>query len=114
MNINLLYLIVIFVIINIRSFYLMWKDKRIAIANADMVGKDEMRIPEAVLLLNAMLFGFVGIAFGMSPLLRHKSRKSYFLWGVPVIAILNVLLLYFAYQDLQHFINFYFLIPFLK
>ncbi|MGB1205193.1 MAG: DUF1294 domain-containing protein [Chitinophagales bacterium] len=111
MNINLLYLLIIFIFINIRSFYLMWNDKRIAIANANVIGKDTMRIPEAVLLLNALLFGFVGIGLGMSPLLRHKSRKSYFLWGLPVIAIFNVLLFYFAYQDLQAYFNIYFSVP---
>ena len=114
MNINILYLLILFIIVNIRSFYLMWKDKQIAIANAEVVGKDTMRIPEAILLLNALLFGFIGIAIGMSPLLRHKSSKSYFLWGLPVIAFFNFLLIYFAYQDLQHSINFYFHIPFVK
>ena len=112
MNINILYFLMLFIIINIRSFYLMWKDKRIAVANADVVGKDTMRIPEAILLLNALLFGFVGIMLGMSPLLRHKSSKSYFLWGLPIIALINILLIYFAYKDLRHYFNFYFALPF--
>jgi len=95
MKINLLYLLIVFIVLNIRTYVLMAKDKKIAIRNNSMTGNG--RISERTLLLNSLFFGFVGIGLGMITL-RHKIRKFYFLFGVPVTAILNLLLFAFMYK----------------
>ncbi|MGB1241699.1 MAG: DUF1294 domain-containing protein [Chitinophagales bacterium] len=98
MTFNLLYPFLIFIAINSRAYYLMWKDKKTAKANNGMSG--EGRISEASLFLTALLMGFVGIGFGMF-MLRHKRRKSYFVWGVPLTAMYNVSLFFLLMEKLE-------------
>ncbi len=49
------------------------------------------RMPEGMLLLSAVLGGSVGLLAGML-LLRHKTRHKKFVFGVPVILILQIVL----------------------
>ncbi len=67
----------------------MSKDKKVAQQNAGTTG--EGRISEAKLFFSSLLLGFVGIGLGML-LLRHKTRKTYFVIGVPLTAIYNIAL----------------------
>lgn len=100
MKINLFYLLLFFLTLNIRSYYLMYKDKRRAI-------KQRYRIPESSLLLSALLLGFVGVGLGMLTL-RHKIRKISFTLGVPVITIINIALLVLLYDKLEQDYNYTF------
>lgn len=59
--------------------------------------KRAFRIPEATLFLIAIIGGSIGSILGMQ-LFRHKTKHWYFVWGMPIILILQialVLLLYF-------------------
>ena len=78
-------------IINILGFAFMGIDKRRAIRSA-------FRIPEATLFAVALLGGSIGSILGMH-LFRHKTKHWYFLFGMPIILILQialVVLLYFS------------------
>lgn len=98
MSINLFYLLLVFIVINVRAYYLMWKDKQTARTNNGVSG--EGRISEANLFLTSLLMGFVGIGLGMMTL-RHKTRKSYFFWGVPLTIIYNVVLFSLLIEKLE-------------
>ncbi|PIT90593.1 MAG: DUF1294 domain-containing protein [Candidatus Komeilibacteria bacterium CG10_big_fil_rev_8_21_14_0_10_41_13] len=75
--------IIIFLIINIISFIYIALDKSRSIKNND-------RTPEGVLFFLAICFGALGIWLGMYAF-RHKIRKWYFVLGVPIILIQNIL-----------------------
>ena len=78
-------------ILNILGFAFMGIDKRRAIRSA-------FRIPEATLFAVALLGGSIGSIIGMH-LFRHKTKHWYFLFGMPIILILQialVVLLYFS------------------
>lgn len=79
----LLHLSIIYVIlINIIAFITYGIDKRKA-------KKNRFRIKEATLLLLALIGGSVGALFGMYTF-RHKTKKWYFKFGIPMILILQV------------------------
>ena len=69
-------------IVNLAAFALMGIDKRRA-----RLGR--RRIPEAALILSAVLGGGVGALLGMY-LFRHKTRKRKFTVGIPVIMAMQV------------------------
>ena len=78
-------------ILNILGFAFMGIDKRRARRSA-------FRIPEATLFAIAILGGSIGSILGMH-LFRHKTKHWYFLFGMPIILILQialVVLLYFS------------------
>ena len=78
-------------ILNILGFAFMGIDKRRAIRSA-------FRIPEATLFAIAILGGSIGSILGMH-LFRHKTKHWYFLFGMPIILILQIalaVLLYFS------------------
>ena len=64
-------------LVNLAAFLLMGADKRRA-------KKGRWRVPEAVLILSAVVGGGVGALAGMY-LFRHKTRKKKFTVGIPVI-----------------------------
>lgn len=74
--------------INLASFVVMLNDKR-----KSMRTDNPERIPEGVLLFLAAAFGSIGIYTGMY-LLRHKTRKWYFIVGVPLLIIQNFATVY--------------------
>ncbi|MBP3197092.1 MAG: DUF1294 domain-containing protein [Butyrivibrio sp.] len=74
-----------FIIINIIGFALMGIDKRKAKRHA-------FRIPEATLFSVALIGGSLGSIIGMF-LFRHKTRHWYFLFGLPAIFVLHIIIL---------------------
>lgn len=70
--------------INLASFILMGVDKRKA-------RRHEWRIPEKTLFLYALLGGSVGAILGMF-CFHHKTKHWYFVWGMPTILIVQLLL----------------------
>ena len=80
-----------FILVNIIGFALMGIDKRRARKNA-------FRIPEATLFAVAIIGGSLGSTIGMH-VFRHKTKHWYFLFGMPIILLLQiflVVLLYFS------------------
>lgn len=73
------------VAVNVVSFIVMGVDKRRAIKRA-------WRIPESTLFVLAIIGGSIGSIIGMH-LFHHKTRHWYFLYGMPVILALQVILI---------------------
>ena len=80
LNIIALYLI----IMNIAGFAVMGIDKRKAI-------RHRWRVRESTLFLIALIGGSVGSILGMR-VFHHKTRPWYFVYGMPLILILQILL----------------------
>lgn len=59
--------------------------------------KGTFRIPEATLFIIALIGGSIGSIFGMYTF-RHKTRKWYFVYGMPAILILQVALIVFLFS----------------
>lgn len=78
-------------IINIAAFAAMGIDKLKA-------KKRAWRIPEATLFLLVIFGGSVGGILGMF-LFRHKTRHWYFLYGFPLILILQLLAVYLLWRS---------------
>jgi len=53
--------------------------------------KHAFRIPEATLFLIAVIGGSIGSIIGMYTV-RHKTRHWYFVYGMPAILILQIIL----------------------
>ena len=68
--------------INVIGFFSMYLAKRKA-------RKKLWRIPEATLFLIAIIGGSIGSIIGMH-LFRHKTRHWYFVYGMPVILVLQI------------------------
>lgn len=73
------------VAVNVVSLIMMGVDKRRAIKRA-------WRIPESTLFVLAIIGGSIGSIIGMH-LFHHKTRHWYFLYGMPVILALQVILI---------------------
>ena len=71
--------------INLAAFVLMWLDKRRARR------KGARRVRERTLFLSALLGGSAGAIAGMR-LFRHKTKHWYFVWGMPAILVLQLVL----------------------
>ena len=71
--------------VNVVSLIVMWVDKRRAIKRA-------WRIPESTLFVLAIIGGSIGSIIGMH-LFHHKTRHWYFLYGMPVILALQIMLI---------------------
>lgn len=78
------------VVINIIGFGLMGIDKRRA-------EKRRWRIPERTLFLAALLFGSLGSWAGMY-VFHHKTRHWYFVVGMPLILVLQIVILFLAFR----------------
>lgn len=76
--------IIYLTIINVIAFALMGFDKQRAKRNL-------WRIPEKTLFLSAILGGSVGAILGMYTF-RHKTKHATFVYGMPVILLLQILL----------------------
>ena len=72
------------IVVNIAGFAAMGIDKRRA-------KKSAYRIPEANLFLLAIIGGSIGSILGMH-LFHHKTRHLYFLYGLPAILIVQLLI----------------------
>ena len=83
------YLLIYLAIINAVTFLLMLIDKQKA-------RKNKWRIPEATLIMSAVLGGSVGGLLGMYTV-RHKTKHLKFTIGIPLILSLQVFLFIFVY-----------------
>jgi uncharacterized membrane protein YsdA (DUF1294 family) len=78
-----------FLLVNLTAFLIMLADKvRSRRGNAE-------RISEGLLFFLATAFGSVGVYVGMFAF-RHKTRKWYFLIGIPLLILQNLACLYVA------------------
>lgn len=80
--------LVVYLIFNLYTFFLMAYDKSIA-------GKGKRRVSEARLFSLAVWGGSLGILIGM-PIWRHKTKKSSFKRSIFTICAGQILLLIFA------------------
>lgn len=77
------------VIINLFAFFLVAQDKRKSVNR----GGETERTPEGILFFMASCFGSLGVYAGMF-IFRHKTRKWYFVIGIPLLIIQNIATLY--------------------
>ena len=82
--------------INILGFAIMGIDKFLA-------KKKAYRIPEATLFTFALFGGSLGTTLAMF-LFRHKTRHWYFLYGMPVILLVQVAIIEFLSQSSIEFL----------
>lgn len=96
MIINFYYLIifVILVLINLISFLTIWSDK----SRSQRLGAK--RIPEGQLFFLASMFGAFGIYAGML-CFRHKTKRWYFLIGIPWLILQNIVFVYSIYAIIE-------------
>ena len=81
----ILFLVAYLLIINIVSFAVCGRDKKLAV-----MGKSKRRISEKALFLLCVAGGSLGMWLGMYHF-RHKTRHWYFVYGVPLIFFLQII-----------------------
>lgn len=86
---SIIILAVYLAVINIIGFASMGIDKSKAKSHS-------YRIPEATLFLLAIIGGSIGSILGMQ-LFRHKTKHWYFVWGMPLILMLQIALIAFLH-----------------
>ncbi len=84
-----------FIIMNIIGFALMGIDKYKA-------KKRAFRIPEATLFIVAIIGGSIGSILGMYAF-RHKTKHWYFVYGMPLIFVLQLILVAVLFYAPIHF-----------
>ena len=88
--IDVKYIVIYLIAINLITFFAMWLDKWKA-------KRGKWRIPENTLFIITAIGGGIGTIAGMY-LFRHKTKKWTFKIGLPVLLILDILIvLYFAF-----------------
>jgi uncharacterized membrane protein YsdA (DUF1294 family) len=70
------------ILLSVVGFVLVAVDKRRA-------RKGLWRIPEKTLFATAFMGGSLGVLVGMK-VFHHKTKKNLFVWGVPLIIVLQV------------------------
>ena len=83
----ILWIIIYLIIVNVVGFLMMGADKSRARRRA-------WRIPEAHLFIVALIGGSLGACLGMY-IFRHKTRHWYFVWGLPIILVIQIVLIIF-------------------
>jgi hypothetical protein len=83
-------MIILFIILNTLAFLLMGLDKYLAV-------KNKYRISEFTLLSIAIIGGALGTFLGMK-IFCHKTMHGKFKYGLPVLIIFNIWILYFLYK----------------
>ena len=78
--------------INIVSFICFFIDKRRAI-------KKSYRISESFLFMVSILGGSLGSLISMK-IFHHKTRKNKFIFGIPIILVFNIFVLFYLWQFL--------------
>lgn len=79
-----------FVAVNVIAFLIILWDK------SQSRKKGAARISEGMLFFMATVFGSVGVLSGMF-LWRHKTRKWYFMIGIPFLIVQNITFLFVIY-----------------
>lgn len=92
MDNKLLYTATFFLAINLIAFLIMLLDKN----KSKKAGAE--RISEGLLFFMATVFGSIGVYVGMFAF-HHKTRKWYFIVGIPMLMLQNVSLLYLIYEN---------------
>lgn len=80
-----------FLVVNVIAFFIMLIDKNKSRKNG------AERISEGMMFFIATAFGSIGVLAGMFAF-HHKTRKWYFLVGIPLLVIQNSALLWLGYQ----------------
>ncbi|MFA5000198.1 MAG: DUF1294 domain-containing protein [Patescibacteria group bacterium] len=83
-------ILIIFGLINLLAFLIMAADK------IKSSRPDAPRISEGKLFFMATAFGALGVYLGMFTF-RHKTRKWYFLAGIPLLIVQNAATAYLVY-----------------
>lgn len=83
-NLDLLFMYIF--VFNAIAFIMVGYDKKRAI-------KEKWRVPEKKFFIFALLGGALGVYIGMNHF-RHKTLHMHFAYGIPLIIILNIGLLY--------------------
>lgn len=94
-NNQLLYILLFFLAINLNAFLIMLADK---IKSTNPLRK---RISEGMLFFLAAAFGGLGVYAGMF-VFRHKTRKWYFLIGIPLLIMQNAAVAFVIYLLLSN------------
>lgn len=79
-----------FVLMNLLALLIIYLDK----LRSQKAGME--RVSEGLLFFLAACFGSLGVYFGMFAF-RHKTRKWYFLLGIPLLFLQNMSTLYVVY-----------------
>lgn len=103
---NLFYVALLLLILNIRTYALMIWDKQ------KSKKQGAWRIPEKQLLGSGLLFGSLGIIGGMLPPVHHKKRKMKFRIGMPAAFLLQLYLSYRLFHWATIRFNLFFEFPF--
>lgn len=85
---------IFFLLVNATAFFVMLWDK------SRSRKKDAERISEGMLFFMATVFGSIGVLAGMFTF-RHKTRKWYFVLGIPLLIAQNAAFLYVIYMYLN-------------
>ena len=93
MDDQLVGIVIFFAVVNLAAFFVMLSDK------AQARKKNAERISEGMLFFLAAAFGSVGVFAGMLAF-RHKTKKWYFILGIPLIMLENCAFLYLVYNYL--------------
>lgn len=80
-------------VINVVTFIAFAWDKHVAASGND----HDKRVPEAHLLALCLLGGSIGGMVAMYSV-RHKTRKPYFVWGLPIFLVLDIGLIALAHM----------------
>lgn len=86
------YFIALLAVINITGFIMTGSDKRRA-------RKKKWRIPEKAFFIISALGGCPGVYIGLLAF-RHKTKHWYFMYGIPVIFALQLILYYLVIRYL--------------
>lgn len=103
---NLLYIAVLLLLLNVRTYVMMVLDKQ------KSKSKTTWRTPEKQLLIAGLLFGSFGIVLGMFPPVNHKKRKNKFRYGMPLTFIIQLFLVYQLYIFSTKSMDLYWKVPF--
>jgi len=87
-------ILLLFALLNLSAFLVMLVDK----IKSTEPGAE--RISEGMMFFLAAFFGSLGVYLGMFAF-RHKTRKWYFLLGIPLLMIENVATVYLIYLFIQ-------------
>jgi len=96
MDIKIIIGLVVFLAINLISFFVMSFDK-------GMSQGQKTRISEGTIFFWAICLGSIGVYLGMFAF-RHKTRKIYFRLGIPLLILQNFTLLFFLWYVYENWL----------